>query len=144
MDDRHQASSRAKLTAKAVLAVLLFALTALVLYLTPVLWRGEMTVATVMAVRPNISLVILSAGGADGIEIEQRFLVYRGDRRIGEVKIARTTTELSGGHFLPTKTGLAAQVGDVARKKATLWEAVKARFSKATTKRSKVRILSIR
>jgi hypothetical protein len=68
--------------------------------------------ATILAVRTEVNLVMLSAGARDGVRRGYRFTVFRGEKWIGKVEVETVFDDMSSARLL--KTWQPFKVGDSA------------------------------
>ncbi len=61
---------------------------------------GDMTI---VAVKNDVDLVVVSGGSEDGLKVGSSLTVYRGDRYIATIKIIRTTPDLAGCRIVNTQ-----------------------------------------
>ena len=57
--------------------------------------------AKVTAVRPEVTVVMLSVGSDDGVKEPYRFTIYRGERYIGKVEVTKVFADTSAAKVLP-------------------------------------------
>jgi hypothetical protein len=58
----------------------------------------------VLAVRPDVNLVMLSVGDDDGVKPGYTFTVYRSDRYVGKVKVEKVFSDMSSAKILTEYT----------------------------------------
>lgn len=54
----------------------------------------------VLAVRPEVNLVMLSVGSDDGVKKGYRFTVYRGEQYVGKVEVEKVFSDMSSARIL--------------------------------------------
>jgi tetratricopeptide (TPR) repeat protein len=77
---------------------------------------GAPVLGKVLAVRPEVNLVMLSVGSDDGVKRGCRFTITRGERRIGTVEVEKVFTDMSSARIIdvwkdPIKEGDDAALG---------------------------------
>jgi len=71
-----------------------------------IVWSGEPTgpvspiSGKVLAVRPEVNLVMLSVGSDDGVKKGFRFTVYRGEDYVGKIEVEKVFSDMSSARIL--------------------------------------------
>jgi len=68
--------------------------------------------AKVLAVRPEVNLVMLSVGSDDGVKKGYRFTVYRGEQYVGKVEVEKVFSDMSSARILTDWTKSQIKEGD--------------------------------
>jgi cell shape-determining protein MreC len=73
---------------------------------------GRLGEAQILDVNPKLQMVVLNAGRQQGVRVGMPFVVLRGDRVVGRVKVLEVRRQISGALIEQVDNGFKLQVGD--------------------------------
>ena len=76
---------------------------------------GTLEVAQVLAVNPQLQVVVLNVGREAGTRVGMPFLILRGDRLIGRVRVVEVRRRVCGAVIEQVEKGVTPAAGDAAR-----------------------------
>lgn len=76
---------------------------------------GALEAATVMDVNDRLRVVVLNVGQQAGARVGMPFLVWRGDRLLGRVRVVEVRRQVSGAVIEEVEQGVTPAAGDAAR-----------------------------
>jgi hypothetical protein len=76
---------------------------------------GTLEAAQVLAVNPQLQLVVLNVGQQQGVRVGMPFLVMRGDRLVGRVRVVEARRQVCGAVIEQVEQGVTPAAGDAAR-----------------------------
>jgi len=77
--------------------------------------QGQVPNAQVLAVRPDVNLVMLSIGSAQNVKPGYRFTISRGDQYVAQVQVEKVYPDMCSARIDPKMSKMAVEVNDDAK-----------------------------